>query len=147
MMAPVGQASRHPARTQCLQTSDSMSQRPGCSTKATWRQVEAESSSVLSYDAPLKTKPSSGSWFHCLQATSQALQPMQTVVSVKNPVGTGSGFLALHTSGGDDAVLTRHFVPGGGEIAPPRLGWMRQGLCSFAAARLDIAGEGFRLLD
>src|SRR5882724_5449746 len=26
-----------------------------------------------------------GSWFHCLQATSQALQPMQRVESVKNP--------------------------------------------------------------
>jgi hypothetical protein len=26
-----------------------------------------------------------GTWFHSLQATSQALQPMQTLVSVKNP--------------------------------------------------------------
>src|SRR5262245_13920213 len=30
-------------------------------------------------------KPSSGTWFHSLQATSQALQPMHTVGSVKNP--------------------------------------------------------------
>jgi hypothetical protein len=35
---------------------------------------------------PLKNMPSSGNWFHCLQATSQALQPMQTVVSVKKPI-------------------------------------------------------------
>jgi hypothetical protein len=33
----------------------------------------------------VKRKPSSGNWFHCLQATSQALQPMQSVVSVKKP--------------------------------------------------------------
>jgi len=26
-----------------------------------------------------------GTWFHSLQATSQALQPMQTEVSVKKP--------------------------------------------------------------
>ena len=67
-MAPVGQASRQPARWQCLQTSDSMSQRipklepfpapwgsmePSasgrvCSTKATWRQVLAPRCPVLS---------------------------------------------------------------------------------------------------
>ena len=28
-----------------------------------------------------------GSWFHCLQATSHALQPMHKVESVKNPTG------------------------------------------------------------
>src|SRR3954447_7975819 len=87
-MAPVGHASRHPARAQCLHTSDIISQRSDCSTKATCRQVAAPSAMVLSYERPLKTKPSSGSWFHCLHATSQALQPIQTVVSVKNPVAT-----------------------------------------------------------
>src|SRR5689334_13261875 len=35
---------------------------------------------------PVRSKPSAGNWFHCLQATSQALQPMHSVVSVKNPV-------------------------------------------------------------
>ena len=34
-------------------------------------------------------RPSSGSAFHSLQATSQALQPMQTEVSVKNPIRGG----------------------------------------------------------
>src|SRR5579884_3416574 len=34
---------------------------------------------------PLNSKPSESSWFHCLQATSQALQPIQSEVSVKNP--------------------------------------------------------------
>jgi hypothetical protein len=40
---------------------------------------------------PVLSKPSMNdgslpeSMFHCLQATSQALQPMQTLVSVKNP--------------------------------------------------------------
>src|SRR3954469_24887997 len=93
---PVGQTSRQAACVQCLQTSELISQRSAspssspckgsfCSTKATWRQVFAPSSEVLSYDSPVQTIPSSGTRFHSLQATSQALQPMQTEVSVKNP--------------------------------------------------------------
>src|SRR5579885_1527256 len=35
---------------------------------------------------PVRSKSSAGNWFHCLQATSHALQPMHSVVSVKNPV-------------------------------------------------------------
>src|SRR3954454_7129476 len=94
-MEPVGHASRHPARAQCLQTSDIISQEKfpamvppsgtGRSTKETWRQVEDPRWPVLSEERPVKLKPSSGSWFHCLHATSQALHPMQSVVSVKKP--------------------------------------------------------------
>jgi hypothetical protein len=41
---------------------------------------------VLSKELPLSCSgPSSGTRFHSLQATSQALQPMQTEVSVKKP--------------------------------------------------------------
>src|SRR5215210_4394318 len=98
---PVGQTSRHAACVQCLQTSELISQRnastcsspPGstcsgsfCSMNATWRQVFAPSSEVLSYDSPVQTRPSSGTRFHSLQATSQALQPMQIDVSVKKPI-------------------------------------------------------------
>src|SRR5213596_1348644 len=102
---PVGQTSRQAACVQCLQTSELISQRSAsspplsaaakspssrsgsfCSTKATWRQVFAPSSEVLSYDSPVQTMPSSGTRFHSLQATSQALQPMQTDVSVKKPM-------------------------------------------------------------
>src|SRR5919204_2135105 len=94
---PVGQTSRQAACVQCLQTSELISHRSAstspsppcsgwfCSMKATWRQVLAPSSEVLSYDSPVQTIPSSGTRFHSLQATSQALQPMQTEVSVKNP--------------------------------------------------------------
>src|SRR5919202_4852717 len=101
---PVGQTSRQAAWVQCLQTSELISQRSGsspaasspasspstrngfrCSTKATWRQELAPSSEVLSYESPLQSKPSSGSRFHSLQATSHALQPMQIDVSVKKP--------------------------------------------------------------
>src|SRR5579884_3072068 len=95
-MAPVGQLSRHPARAQCLQTSDEKSHEnapascvesaTGRSMNATCRQVDAPSATLLSYDIPVKSMPSSGNWFHCLQATSQALHPMQSVVSVKNPL-------------------------------------------------------------
>jgi len=91
----VGQFSKHPARAQCLHTSDDINHdiapaswvesATGRSTKLTCRHVEEPRLTVLSYDMPLKKKPSSGNWFHCLQATSQALQPMQMVVSVKNP--------------------------------------------------------------
>src|SRR5712691_3872230 len=79
MMAPVGQTCMHEACVQCLQTSDIISQAwplptevaesGTCSMNLTWRQC------------------SSSSWraFHSLQATSQALHPMQMLVSVKKP--------------------------------------------------------------
>ena len=35
-------------------------------------------------------KPSSGTAFHSLHATSQALQPMHTEVSVKKPLRVGA---------------------------------------------------------
>src|SRR5438477_7050031 len=89
--APVGQTSRQAACVQCLQTSELMSHRNAspsagprkgfsCSMKATCRQVFAPSADVLSYDSPVNSSPSSGTRFHSLQATSQALQPMQTDV-------------------------------------------------------------------
>src|SRR5918995_7315148 len=93
MMAPVGQTSRQPACTQCLQTSLISSQRPptrssgNCSMNWTCRQFSPLSSRVLSYESPLRVKTSEESPFQFLQATSQALQPMQMVVSVKNPIG------------------------------------------------------------
>src|SRR6185312_9084152 len=93
---PVGHTSRQPACVQCLHTSDSISQRNpvvpspsptcsglSCSTKATCRHVFAPSSPVLSYDRPVHSCPSCGIRFHSLHATSHALQPMQTEVSVK----------------------------------------------------------------
>jgi len=52
---------------------------------AACRHVSAPSAEVLSYDSPVQTIPSSGTRFHSLQATSHALQPMQTEVSVKKP--------------------------------------------------------------
>src|SRR3569833_2615230 len=106
--APVGHTSRQAACVQCLQTSEDISQRTplpwspspvdgsvGCSTNATWRQVSALSRTVLSYDMPVKFSPSSGTAFHSLHATSHALQPMQTLVSVKKPTrGVGRGTAA-----------------------------------------------------
>src|ERR671937_365814 len=94
---PVGQTSRQAACVQCLHTSDDISQRRptppspsansgvSCSTNATWRHEFAPSVDVLSYDSPVQTIPSSGIKFHSLHATSHALQPMQTDVSVKKP--------------------------------------------------------------
>src|SRR5947208_7644444 len=95
---PVGQTSRHAACVQCLHTSLDMSQRSSsraplfcgstglcCSMNATCRHVFALRPRVLSYDRPLNASPSSGTSFHSLHATSHALQPMHTLVSVKNP--------------------------------------------------------------
>src|SRR3954453_19375273 len=103
---PVGHDSRHPAFPQCRQTSDENSHvtcslalppppaRASRSTNFTWRYVECPRARVLSYDSPLQTKPSSGTSFHSLQATSHALHPMQSVESVRKPVTAMTGELS-----------------------------------------------------
>src|SRR2546428_7656647 len=60
---------------------------------------------------------SAGSWFHSLHVTSHALQPMQTVVSVKNPIGSGISRL-LHVADERLAFVDRHVrIPDpGGEV-------------------------------
>ena len=60
-----------------------------CSMNATCRQVSAPSAPVLSYDVPSRSRSVLGDPFHSLQATSQALQPMQIEVSVKKPLRGG----------------------------------------------------------
>ena len=60
--------------------------RSSISTNFTWRQVEWPRAVVLSYDSPLHAKPSPGTSFHSLHATSHALQPMHSVESVRNAV-------------------------------------------------------------
>ena len=44
--------------------------------------VQAVTSFALSPDSSRRPPPAAGSWFHSLHATSHALQPMHTVVSV-----------------------------------------------------------------
>src|SRR5215467_7766187 len=89
MMALVGHTSMQLAIAQCLQTSLIMFHATPPfgvvnSWNCTWRQFWSSSWPVLS-----KLSRNCGAWpgssFHSLQATSQALQPMQRVVSVKNP--------------------------------------------------------------
>src|ERR1022692_5022699 len=80
---------------------------------ATCRQVEAPSSPVLSYDIPVSSSPSSGTMFHSLQATSQALQPMQTEVSVRNPIRAGCSASPASAAGSGG-------WPGSGSAASPR---------------------------
>ena len=63
----------------------------------TCRHVECPSLAVLSYDIPVNVKPSAGTPFHSLHATSQALQPMQTVESVRKAV-TGMRSRAVHAT-------------------------------------------------
>src|SRR5690606_18763546 len=85
--APNSCVSRRSSRRAVCCGEGSVSKRPSsnCSTKSTCRHVVAERSRVLSYEMPVKWKPSAGRLFHCLHATSHALQPMQSVVSVKKP--------------------------------------------------------------
>ncbi len=97
---PVGHTSRQAAEVQCLQTSEDISHRTSpapagvagasCSMNATWRHVLAPSAPLLSYDIPVRSRPPEGTRFHSLQATSQALHPMQTLVSVKKPTRGGA---------------------------------------------------------
>src|SRR5215510_5925922 len=89
MMALVGHTSMQLASAQCLQTSLIMLQATAPlgvvrSWNWTWRQFCSSSWPVLSYPSPNRAA-CPGSWFHSLHATSQALQPMQSVVSVKKP--------------------------------------------------------------
>src|SRR5215203_4922929 len=171
MMAPVGQASRQPARWQCLQTSDISSQEKspspvswpvsgtGRSMNETCRQVEAPRAAVLSYDMPVKSRPSSGSWFHSLQATSQALQPMQIVLSVKKPTAI-SGLLVLSNAGAGEAMPARGLLSHDGQVpavspiaadVSGQRGHQRSAghhpPAAAASAGLDVARQGLRLLD
>src|SRR6266403_2216973 len=89
MMALVGHTSMQLACAQCLQTSLIMFQAtpPLAVVRSwnwTWRQFCSSSWVVLSYPSP-NSGACPGRWFHSLHATSQALQPIQSVVSVKKP--------------------------------------------------------------
>src|SRR4051794_5575810 len=145
---PVGHTSRHAAWVQCLHTSLAMSQRnpspptPSartgacCSMNATCRQLSAPSPTVLSYDIPDNASPSSGTWFHSLHAPSHALQPMQTLVSVKKPIRVAVTPSQLPSrlvgDAGAPAVVLDEPVPVGAVRTP---------------AGADVAREGLDLLD
>src|SRR5260370_41273582 len=75
---------------------------------------------VLAQLSPLNPRLpplSAGSWFHSLHATSHALQPMHTVVSVKNPMASDISGL-LHVADERLALVDRHvgIADPGGEI-------------------------------
>src|SRR5262249_21367016 len=128
-----------------------------CSMKATWRQVSAPRPSVLSYDMPVNCRPSSGTWFHSLQATSQALHPMHTDVSVKKPTRGGGSPYPLDAAGSSDpssranrSLATAHLRPGRfGDAGPPDvlLDQSRAGRSTRPATGPNITAQGFHLLD
>src|SRR5436305_14709041 len=80
---------------------------------------------------PSRLNPSSGIPFHSLHATSHALQPMQTLVSVKKPIRSAMVTVAFLDTGA---------APVRGEVGQDR----RAG---GAAARPDVAGADLALLD
>src|SRR5579864_9118957 len=137
MMAPVGQTSMQLACLQCLHTSDIRSQAVPlpvvalwsgtCSMNWTCRQFCASSCPVLSKLSARNVGGLPSSWFHSLQATSQALQPMQMLVSVKNPYCSPGvivvGISEAHQVGRDlgVAALSGHEVEGhGGQLVNDR---------------------------
>ena len=65
--------------------------------------------------------PSLGSPFHCLQATSHALQPIHSEVSVKKPFGRRVRSRRVMSLTGMNALVTEGSGvrdPGAGRIAP-----------------------------
>src|SRR5215813_5236499 len=89
MMALVGHTSMQLASEQCLHTSLIMLHATvplgsARSMNCTWRQFWSSSRPVLS-KLSRNCGACPGSWFHSLHATSQALQPMHSVTSVKKP--------------------------------------------------------------
>src|ERR1700760_4427665 len=109
--------------------------------------------------------PSSGTPFHSLQATSHALQPMQTEVSVKKPwrgggsaqpasaAGSGSGpdrellIGALLLAGGTWRALLVTSLHRDARPPPVVLDQAQQRRPGRPAARLDVAGGDLGLLD
>src|SRR5256714_1692752 len=168
---PVGQTSRHAACVQCLQTSELINQRRGSpsssaaspssrsgarsSMNATCRHASGPSCSVLSYDLPDHSIPCWGMTFHSLQATSHALQPMQTEVSVKKP--TRAFASAPYVSSA--LIRAASCLPHLRRLLTRRAARLRERLhaqavdelderrAARAAAGADVAGEGLHLLD
>ena len=91
---------------------------------------------MLSYESPVHVNPSAGTWFHSLHATSQALQPMHSVESVRKAL-TGK-------------MLTSHqrieIIEGGAPLRPtPRSMWHTSPLVSMIRTfgSSDIAIRSF----
>ncbi len=117
--------------------------------KATCRQVEAPSEAVLSYDIPVNEKPSLGNSFHCLQATSHALQPMHRVVSVKKPLTATlvpvlafSRFVAVCSAG---ALPCRWNVALPGSLINCGRHWLASGVSTSPASSAGLNRSGERL--
>ena len=104
---------------------------------------------MLSNDMPVRFSPSSGTAFHSLHATSQALQPMQIEVSVKKPIRGGCSSHPARSAGsappvrpGLSVTLISHLRPGlVGDTGPlhVRLHQFPQGWAARPPAGLDVA--------
>jgi len=86
-MAPgAGQASRQPGSSQCMHWSLRISQdNPCCCVSTSWNLIRFQKLAVIVgsvWYVPVCCVCASGRSFHSWQATSQALQPMQMVVSM-----------------------------------------------------------------
>src|ERR1700736_4392574 len=112
---------------------------------------------------PVSRSPSSGTAFHSLQATSHALQPMQTDVSVKNPIRAGCSAYPASAAGSrgragsassasrcDHGVLISQLRPGVGGDPGAFLVFtdkITQGRPTRPPPGANIAGQRLDLLD
>src|ERR1700677_3703866 len=96
---------------------------------------------------PDRLSPSSGTAFHSLQATSQALHPMQTEVSVKKPIRGGWSRCPARGAG---AMLISDLLAGvlgdAGAFGVLADQAAQRGAAG-AAAGTDVAGHRLDLLD
>src|SRR5579862_2192669 len=96
---------------------------------------------------PDRAIPSSGTAFHSLHATSQALHPMQIEVSVKKPIRGGCSGYPARAAG---STLISHLRPGvAGDARPPVIvpDQLAQRGSARAAAGPDVTSERLDLLD
>src|SRR6516225_3958451 len=96
---------------------------------------------------PARLRPSSGTAFHSLHATSQALHPMQTEVSVKKPIRGGCSSQPARPAGSALIVDLRTRLVGNARALAVLLDQAAQPWAARPAARTDVARHRLNLLD
>src|ERR1700758_3932832 len=96
---------------------------------------------------PDRLSPSSGTAFHSLHATSQALHPMQTEVSVKKPIRGGCSGQPARPAGSALIADLRARLVGDARALGVLPDQAAQPGAARAAARADVAGHRLDLLD
>src|SRR6516162_3818271 len=96
---------------------------------------------------PDRLSPSSGTAFHSLHATSQALQPMQTEVSVKKPIRGGCSRYPARPAGSGGITHLGTSLVGDARALGVLPDQAAQPGAARAAAGTDVAGHRLDFLD